>query len=308
MFGVLGNLTEGYSARPGQPMLDDTVHSDTKTCFDGDVMERLRKGDLCVLGTKRDLSPDFILWGDSHADALFPLFKRMAMESQTFGVFVGEAGCRPLLGIERHDGHLACKQFNRAVFDYVIREKIQNVFLVGRWELALGVNSYEVATGAEEVFFSDDVSSTLSLEENVSTFKRSFRTTISSLSSAKKNVWVVLSPPEPSVRIPQWLAARSSEIDTLDPRLNMEEGILRHEIIRDTFAIIAADYGVTIIDPAERLCVENECLIAVNGHNLYRDHKHLSKEGAYFLQSQFLPAFQIVKSTRETGTLLQVQQ
>ena len=47
---------------------------------------------------------------------------------------------------------------------------------------------------------------------------------------------------------------------------------------------IASRNRAFLLDPVETLCEQNACLIAKNGHNLYRDDDHLSPIGSNLLR------------------------
>src|ERR1700753_923793 len=70
-------------------------------CF-GLTANDVRKGRLCAIGAKMQHA-SFLLWGDSHADALIPAVQGLAKRAGRAGLFAGTDSCPPLLGVKRAD-------------------------------------------------------------------------------------------------------------------------------------------------------------------------------------------------------------
>ena len=294
--GLVGQGTGGFAYRPRHALLDDSPYEGSEDCLNFAGIERLDNGQLCTLGVPATRPPDFMLWGDSHANALYPMLNRVAAETGAYGVFAGEPACPPLFGLTRPTAGMVagmpydCSEFNDRVFDYLVEEEIENVVLVARWNLALGRPSYELESrGNDQIFVGDDQSRELSLDENFRAYRRALERTLEVLSSAKKNIWVVLQAPYTGFRVPQYLAARTHEEKLGDVRVRVDEGMMRHERIRELVTMVAADYEVTVLDSADILCIDHECLIAKDGRNLYIDDDHLSPAGAGLLSRLFAP-------------------
>lgn len=284
--GAMGHYTNGFAARPHQALLDTGFHARQDECFGTENLEQVLNRELCTFGEGDSARPDFFVWGDSHANALFPTFAAAATSTGTHGVFAARRACPPLLGVTRPDERqYDCPEFNDAVLELIRTEGVENVFLVARWNVnALGRGRYELATGEEEIFINDEHSQEKSLDENMRTFERGMSRTLERLSTAGVRAFVVLQVPGMDVRVPQYLAARAREGRSAEMRLALESGWERHRLMQDRITAIAARYGAAVVDPAEVLCSDRECLIAKDGYNVYRDDDHLSVKGALLLQ------------------------
>jgi hypothetical protein len=253
----------------------------------------VRNSELCVLGQGDESRPDFLVWGDSHADALFPAFQAAALASGSLGVFAAEPACPPLLGVTRPLDRSTrridrCLEFNNAVAELLEAEDIGNVFLAARWNVsAFGRTPFELATGQAEVFLNDAQSTEVSLAENLRTFERGLHRTLDQLTRAGVRVWIVLQVPSAEVRVPQYLSARMRGAQVSDVRLTLTSGMQQFAEMRERIVAIVSAHGAQIIDPSEVLCSGYDCLIAKDGYNVYRDDDHLSVKGALLLQSTF---------------------
>ena len=89
---------------------------------------------FCGVGAPGEV-PDFMVWGDSHADAAMPAFKDLAGTYKVTGWFASYGGCPPLLTVYRIDrpARHKCKQFNDTVAKLIIESGIKTVFLISRW-------------------------------------------------------------------------------------------------------------------------------------------------------------------------------
>ncbi|HEY1962886.1 MAG TPA: acyltransferase family protein, partial [Rhizomicrobium sp.] len=99
-------------------------------CF-GLTAQDVRAGRLCQIGAKVE-EASFILWGDSHADALIPAVQSLAQRQGRTGLFAGTDSCPPLLGVKRADT-TKCEAFNDAVAKIATSRAIREVILEARW-------------------------------------------------------------------------------------------------------------------------------------------------------------------------------
>lgn len=292
LFGAMGNETSGFQTRPGLGQLATTPHPDTAACFEGNALDRVKSGKLCVLGVAKETAPDFILWGDSHANALFPVFDAIAKKTGKYGVFAGKPACPPLLGLERRDDSPArgtCKEYNDAVLEYLVQANIKNIFLAARWNLALGRPSYELGIGWSQALATDENSTRLAVSENLPAYQRSLQRTLDSLSASQRRAWVILQVPYAGLRVPRYLASHGSSIGEF--RLNLAEGMERNTVVWNALFPICLEHAVPLLNPLSVLCVQSNCLIEIDGQNLYQDDDHLSPRGAFMLESMFSAAF-----------------
>ena len=90
----------------------------------------VREHRLCRIGAK-NARPSFLLWGDSHADAILPAVSKAAARAGRAGIFAGGEACPPLLGVTTPMP--GCRAFNDAVATLAHDPAIAEVILEARW-------------------------------------------------------------------------------------------------------------------------------------------------------------------------------
>jgi hypothetical protein len=250
-------------------------------CFARPLKE-LNARDLCRIGTPRDVRPSFLLWGDSHADAILPAVEHEAQKKGLRGYFAGESSCAPLLGVFRPDTP-RCKAFNDKILQLALRPEIRTVILEARW----GKNADGRAYGDEGngfVRLSDDISKSHRPSDNAAIFTRGLKRTVSALLSAGKHVVIIGAVPEVGWPVPQVLARVRLSGDKkrmFVPRKTFEH---RQRITLPLFHKLAKKAGVTAVFPQRYMCGPKRCKVAIDGRPLYRDEHHLSVFGARQLE------------------------
>src|SRR5262249_29960466 len=83
--------------------------------------------------------PSFVLWGDSHAMVIASLCDELARSKGLSGQCFGASGITPLLNA--WNDHRQTRQiqldWNRRVVDWIKSNKVPNVIIVSRWEMAV---------------------------------------------------------------------------------------------------------------------------------------------------------------------------
>ncbi len=159
--------------------------------------DSLPGGRPCVIGAGSADAARFVVWGDSHAGALMPAFQAAAREAGTTGLYMGAAGCVPLVGvIQMRWGFQGCGDWNESVLDAIAaRPELGTVVLVSRWAFyALGERF-----GGEPgppVFILDAETGGASLAENGRVFARGLARTVNALRALKRRVVIVNQAPE----------------------------------------------------------------------------------------------------------------
>jgi hypothetical protein len=253
-------------------------------CF-GLTAHDVRAGRLCRIGSTEAKSVSFLLWGDSHADALLPAFEKVAREHGRAGLFAGTNSCAPLLGVFRPDA-LKCKPFNDAVAKLALHPEIRDVILDARWSK----NAYGTARGEGDgrIYPYDAEGQGTDLASTEAVFYRGLERTVRLLSAAGKHVVIVASVPEAGYPVPRVMAhMRMAGIKT-EPTHSLQEYLAHQKFVLDTLARMQKKYGAKILYPHEILCASGACELALNDRPLYRDEHHLSVFGAM----QLLPIVQ----------------
>ncbi|MGH6875962.1 MAG: acyltransferase family protein, partial [Rhizomicrobium sp.] len=242
---------------------------------------------LCHIGAK-NTRPSFLLWGDSHADAILPAVSAAAARAGRSGIFAGGAACPPLLGVTTPMP--GCRAFNDAVAALARNPQIKEVVLESRWaKYAEGSTYGDEPKG--HVALIDNSCRTGNAANNHEVFLRGMERTVGALRDLGKKVVIVAAIPEIGWPVPAVLARRALAEDTqaVAPRLTLYFD--RQKFVLVTFARLQRQYGATILYPHRILCATGTCEIALNGIPLYRDDHHLSVLGARQLIPLMTEAF-----------------
>jgi peptidoglycan/LPS O-acetylase OafA/YrhL len=256
-------------------------------CF-GLTARDVRDGRLCRIGGKVQAA-SFLLWGDSHADALIPAVQSVANREGRSGLFAGTDSCPPLLGVKRADT-AKCEAFNNAVAEIATSKAIREVILEARWaKNAEGSSFGEEPEGRVRIF--DDISQGGTEAESRKVFFRGLERTVRALTRAGKKVVLVASVPEVGYPVPPVLArARMADPNA---RLSTSAALYRErqKFVLWGFGEMHKRYGAQVVYPDRVLCKAGSCRVALNGRPLYRDAHHLSVLGANQLTPLLAAAF-----------------
>jgi hypothetical protein len=245
-------------------------------CF-GLTADDVRKGRLCPIGAKVQQA-SFLLWGDSHADALIPAVQSIARREGRGGLFAGTDSCPPLLGVKRADT-AKCAAFNDAVGEIATSKSIREVILEARWaKNAEGSSFGQEPAGRVRLY--DDISPGRTERETRDVFYRGLDRTVRLLTRAGKKVILVASVPEVGFPVPAYLA-RAKMADP-DAKLTTSAAVYgeRQKFVLWAFAQMHKRYNTEIVYPDRVLCRGGTCQVALKGRPLYRDAHHLTTFGA----------------------------
>lgn len=274
-FGLAALKTHGFPSR---------LPSEARVLIDGreDFWNRRDACDhkICRVGVS-GTPESFILWGDSHAGALAPMFERLALSNNIAGAVAFHSGCAPLLQLKRYGaGALDCTPFGDSVIDYIKSHNIRTVFLHGRWGL------YAESRRQEEglpLYLTPD----LRAEENYPAFSELVDSTLRQLHAMDLNVVIVASVPEVGTDVPTALARDEMAGKPLDIFLQRDDFMKRQGRAFEALRDAAEKYSAQIVYPHQLLCANSECSV-LEGHNpLYCDNDHLSVHGAMYLMPMF---------------------
>jgi len=253
-------------------------------CF-GLSAHDVRHGRLCRIGSTQADEPSFILWGDSHADALLPAVQKVAEQNGRAGLFAGTDSCAPLLGVVRPDAP-KCKPFNDAVAKLATKPAIREVILDARWSK----NAYGVARGEGDwrIFPYDEQGEGTDLTSTEAVFYRGLERTVRKLARAGKHVVIIASVPEAGYSVPRMMAHMRMDGDNRKLTHSLPKFLAHQKFVFSTLKRMQDRYGAKILYPHEFLCATGKCELSMNDRPLYRDEHHLSVFGAM----QLLPMVQ----------------
>lgn len=248
--------------------------------------EDVLRGHACRLGAAPGHAPSFVVWGDSHADALMSAFDHLASEHGLTGLYLGRIGCPPLLGVDRPGTEFHCRAFNDAARQVIARSEAQIVVLVARWSHY----SSEPIFGREprtRVVVSDG--KWTDTEHNDIVLAEGLRRTLDFLNG--HDVFVVSTVPEVGYEVPEVLARIRYLGRTVDIRPGADAYRERQRAVQSVLDAEQRRTGFTQVRPAKWLCDARYCRVMQGDRPLYFDSHHLSTHGADFIAGVLEPIF-----------------
>jgi len=245
-------------------------------------------GGFCHLWDASGGAPGILLWGDSHARALSPVFRDMGESADISVAFAGAAACPPLIGVGRVRSLGArdrCQRANASVAKALGEKRYTDVVLVSRWS----IYTFDRDSNRSVNYLHDDLSRASSESENHAVIERGLRRTIDAITASGARVWFVMEAPFVGYDTPNRLArliARGEDPQTLYTQ-DVKRQRERTSFMRD----LVPRLPVRVIDPAASLCDSNGCLSAADGKPLYFDDNHLSIYGAARIAPQLTELF-----------------
>ncbi|MGE8188084.1 acyltransferase family protein [Pseudomonas sp. NPDC086278] len=251
---------------------------------------------FCHYGTPAPTASKALVWGDSHATALIPVFDDGARKHGVSVILASSPGCIPVEGLEYDK---TCARFNRRVESALEPQAVGDVVLVARWSL----------------YLYGDVKGDLGhvLRDSRGHYDRAdaeqrladgLRATVRQLRDGGHRVWLVKEAPLQQFSPPYRLSRLAMLHRPTDGEgLAVAEHFKRQAFISQLFAqIAAANSGVTVIDPAPLLCADGGlCRTELDGHSLYTDDNHLSEVGARFIAPMLDPLFRHLQARATLG-------
>jgi hypothetical protein len=249
----------------------------------------LRRDGLCTLGPAG--RPRFLVWGDSHADAMMPAFQKLATEHGIPGVILTWGGCPSVLGVARADRaprEFPCTALADFALDYVVREKIEHVVLASSWR--------QYYAGGVQLSDSETTDA-MSMNEWHAAFARGMRRTLSALTAVGAHVWIVDQVPGAPENIPAKLAAvAASGGDPEAIAVPLRIATAGQGEMDELLKSISPNHPLLRVNPATKFCNATSCIVASGGRSLFRDGGHISTSGALFMADALEPIFQTLRN------------
>lgn len=256
--GVPGRYPPEVRARGGEWLFN----SETLTRCANTALDKIAAGELCSFGPQDNDTPRVLVWGDSHAMALLPVYEQLAISHHLRLYFAVRSSCRPLLGIGRgmvdDPGAAGCAKFNAAVAQAVLRLDPRLLILNGHWMDA-------------EPDFSRGLRATL-------------RETQRATGARDRAVCAVLDVPTFKYDVPTALGvARQRGISEDFLKVTRAEALAQYRGPENDIRALSRQGVLHFVDPKDLLCGRDSCKFESGGNLLYWDTDHLSWAGAQFV-------------------------
>jgi len=235
-------------------------------------------------------APRYAIFGDSHADHLFP---GIAAADAGNWLLIGETSCPPALGVRGYlDGsEEECSRKNAAAAEVLERqESVSTVVLsfLGPYYLSdQGFAADHVGRLSPAHYHLEPLHGIGGSKREV--LEQGLRRTVVALQAVGKQVVFYLDIPEMPSTPSQCITRLSFLGQPARCAIGREVVARRQAEYRDMISSIARDYpSVRVFDPLNYICGPKECELAPGGRPNYRDSHHLSAGGSGRLAVPFL--------------------
>jgi peptidoglycan/LPS O-acetylase OafA/YrhL len=228
------------------------------------------RGGLCEFGSGNPARPAVVVWGDSHAMALLPAYRRLASQYDLRLFLAARSACRPLFADDpRHPfGKESCRRFNEAMLSAVREIEPAVVVMNAFWNLPEFLPD---APGGDATLLGD--------------FARAGEAAARRAAAGGARVCVVLGVPQLSQVLPYALGmAHRRGLSTDFMHLDRTAAGAQNAKVDGVFRALERRHLLELVDPKAVLCAGGDCrLLSDDGLPLYNDTNHLSKSGAMLL-------------------------
>ncbi len=242
---------------------------------------------ICAIGSNHT-TPDFVLWGDSHAEAIANALHLAASKQGKSGVLIKSHGCRPLLGVYRRGNH-RCQTFNNEVAKYIRSQpSLKHIFLAGYWRIPFTGQGYNNSN----FLIVDEHTIIRSLDENRKVFKRGMERTLRELKDFTPVI--IQDIPEIGSQFGKSVANHFIRDTWLGNSAKKELMFAtKNQSFDQEFDEMVASYAPhpQYIKVQSVLCSNGSCPLLSNGKLVYSDGDHLSEYGASLLAPMFVNYF-----------------
>jgi peptidoglycan/LPS O-acetylase OafA/YrhL len=225
----------------------------------------IKKDQVELLGhLGSEIPPSFLILGDSHAQFAAKLFDDLAKKNSISGAIISYQGTPPLSGWDQRYKLASpnpAKLFECA-FDYAIRNKIKNVFLIAYWA------SYQKQGGETKLLNA--------LLDTINRFKK-----------AGIKTFVLLDPPVYDTNVAR-LAQRGAFFRCGNLQ-SLEKSMDDHRASQSAIYQLIKTGGVVFLDPSPDMNTGQEgFIISHEGKLLYADSNHLTIFGVEYIWRRLL--------------------
>ena len=252
-------------------------HKDTN-CFKTEAtMDSIKE---CTFGD-RESNRTFILYGDSHASALYPAFKAFAKDKKMKGIFISLSGCAPLFDIRRDDGvgnaSNCTGEYAKNIENFLEHnaKDIDHLYLVARWTMYERGYILNGRLQKATHFLSDDTTKSTTAKQSAKVLKKALISTVHKINDELK-IPVTILKNAPTLHGD--ISKRGLK------NVTREEYLSQLKYTDGIFKGLAESDGVSVLSPIDILCPTEECMMYDGNEPLYRDDNHLNHKGAMMLR------------------------
>ena len=234
-------------------------------------------------------TPTAIVFGDSHADHIFPGI--IKVDTKHSWLLAGNASCPPVTGVSVQADVPECEKRSETVLNYIKgTDSLQTVVLSFFGSYAQNINfaADHVANNLGPAATHISVKGTSTLNK-MELFWYGIENTVASLEQSGKKIIVVLDIPELPF-FPRDCLLRPFR-NNKNTRCSVSRKLVlnRQDQLRINLSKLQKNHPeVKIFDPLDFLCDAENCYAKLNDRLIYRDSHHLSIRGSELFAKHFI--------------------
>lgn len=235
-----------------------------------------------------DGQPQKVIWGDSHAEHLFPGI--LKSEKDTNWLLLGHTACPPLINVASYwkGSSDKCKEANNLILKAIIETpSIDTVVLASLGSFYISDQSYAAAFQGDFAADRHFLTAGNTKKSKRDVFSDGLNQTIDELKRAGKKVVLFQDIPEipfmPERCIHRPFAPKKP------CNITKEEVLARQNEYVSILKNIKKRHKVPLFDPVDIVCNERHCPLIKNHHLIYRDSNHLSIAGSELIAESLIP-------------------
>lgn len=234
-------------------------------------------------GNQLEATPDYVLWGDSHAMVLGEAFDTLSSYLGLHGMALITPACPPVPGLwipsDKRRNKNEVLEMNEMRIKWIIENNIKNVILSARWDAM----HREVSSDGTELMVSDSEDMNPSSLSSASALERRLKKMMDFLDDKGINVWIIaqvpdIAEPELAKKFSVMKRFQSINGDLPDVSPSLSEYKYKQGRSMKIFKSLESP-NVRIIDPAPYFFGDNDHFKIYEERSFYRDNNHLSRSG-----------------------------
>jgi peptidoglycan/LPS O-acetylase OafA/YrhL len=232
----------------------------------------------CAIGVP-GYPPQFLFFGDSHAQAISMEVAAAARRNGVTGHALLRSACPPVIGLDEEQARSfgKCLPYLGLIEERIALPSLKTVVIASRWASSLTGRAMPNETKQPQRLFA------ATREESAIEFEKLVTGTVAAIRAQGKHV-VLLGPvPELGFNLPSEMTKALMQGKPPEfslPRKAFDE---RQKEVMAFLAKLDALEGVDVLYPHELLCDALRCRTMADGKPLYVDDDHLSPAGAAFI-------------------------
>ena len=244
-------------------------------------------------------SEAIVLFGDSHAFAIFEVLSEEMAKKSLKLILYTDGDCPPIFTLDAKFSKEKCFQNNRKIYEKIKADNnVKAVFLVARWAWYLESTPFDNLSGgigSKPSYFLEKYYRGKNRREAAVELVSE---TLDYISAIEKQFFIIDTIPEPGWHVKKRALYLSKRVGDIDEYFEYQNSIFytRNAGMTAILKRASGHANIAVISPVNIFCgadKNNRCVAWFNGRPLYFDDNHLNNEGAKLLVPEISHALSV---------------